>query len=94
MVVTALLLLIRISLALSKAIENPIININRAMSFKCYIFDRQHICPVWWTSISTDDGSDYSRACNPNGAPLLAGLFLHAYETNFLQGLFMNKHNK
>ena len=46
-------------------------------------FNRQHICSVWWTGFQQTIGIPMGKNC----APLLADLFLHAYEAEFLQGL-------
>ena len=39
---------------------------------------RQHICPVWWTSVSTDDW-------NSNCAPPLSDVHLHAIKQTYLK---------
>ena len=51
----SILLLVETHLTLSKAIQNLIININ------VRFFYRQHICPVWWTRVSTNDWYMYSN---------------------------------
>ena len=50
-------------------------------------FNQQHICPVWWTSVSTNDWySNGYKLCSAVGE-----LFLHAYEADFFQELLKNK---
>jgi hypothetical protein len=82
--------LVETNLTLSKAIKNLIINIKRTRSFKVILFNRQHICPVWWTSVSTDDGIPMGPKC----APILADLFLHDYEADFFKGFLKNENKK
>ena len=61
------------------------------MSFKCYIFDRRHVYVLF-------DGLMFQQTIGiPMGTicdPLLADLFLHAYEIYFLQGILKNKDRK
>jgi hypothetical protein len=64
-------------------------SINKVLNVRC--FNRQYICPVGWTGVSTNDWySNGYELC----APLLTNLFLHAYEVCFLQGLLKNKNGK
>ena len=46
--------------------------------------------PVWSTGVSINDWFPMGTNC----APLLADLFLHAYEADFLQGFLKNKDRK
>jgi hypothetical protein len=49
-----------------------------------------YICPIWWTGDLTNDWhSNGYELCF-----LLADLFLHAYESDFLQGHLKNKDRK
>ena len=57
-----------------------------------YFFYRHHICPVWWTSASTDDRCDIPMGIHC--APLLADVVLHAYNAFFIQWLPKNKNWK
>ena len=51
-----------------------------------------HVCPVLWTGVSTNN--QYYWNTNTNCAPLLADLFLHAYEADFLPELLKNEDRK
>jgi len=52
------------------------------------LFNRHHICYVWWMCFSTDN-----RHMCTNCAPLLAD-FLYSYEANFIQGLLKKNEKK
>ena len=64
-------------------------SINKVLNVRC--FNRQYICPVGWTGVSTNYW--YSNGYELS-APLLTNLFLHVYEVCFLQGLLKNKNRK
>lgn len=57
-----------------------------------YFFYRHHICPVWWTSASTDDRCDIPMGTHC--APLLADVVLHAYNAFVIQWFPKNKNWK
>ena len=74
----------------SYSIDEVCDGINKVLNVRC--FNRQYIyCPVGWTGVSTYDWySNGYELC----APLLADLFLHAYEVYFFQRLLKNKNRK
>jgi hypothetical protein len=51
----SILLFVETNLTLSKVNKNIISNINRWDHSNVRFFNRQHICPVWWTGFSTND---------------------------------------
>jgi hypothetical protein len=80
----SILLLVETNIALSKAIQNLIININKTRSFKCYIFFIDNIFVLFGGHVF----QQMIGTCIPMGtncAPLLADLFLHTYDVDFLQ---------
>jgi hypothetical protein len=78
------LLLVETSLTLSKAIQNLIINIEKIIHILDVLIDNMSVLfsgEVLQQMVSIPMGT--------NCAPLLANLFLHAYEADFLQGLLI-----
>ena len=83
------MLLVETSLTLSKAIQNLIINIEKIIHILDVLIDNMSVLfsgEVLQQMVSIPMGT--------NCAPLLANLFLHAYEADFLQGLLKNKDRK
>ena len=83
------MLLVETSLTLSKAIQNLIINIEKIIHILDVLIDNMSVLfsgEVLQQMVSIPMGT--------NCAPLLANLFLRAYEADFLQGLLKNKDRK
>jgi hypothetical protein len=76
---TSILLLVETNLTLSKAIQNLIIKQDEIIQILHLLID--NIFVVWWTAVSANDWYSNGNDC----APLLADLFLHAYETDFFK---------